>query len=196
MSPSHDPDAKAGHGGDRSGQPSPWVVRFAANVPQGGRVLDVAAGGGRHARLFLGRGARVTCIDRDISGLMDLSGEAEIIAADLEDGRSWPLAGRGFDAVVVVNYLFRPLLADMVASVAPGGVLIYATFGLGNEIYGKPRNPDHLLRPGELLEAVAERMIVIAYEAGREDTPSGPRVVQRICAMRPGEPRTIPALPR
>src|ERR1044071_4064168 len=148
--------------GRQLGDPSPWVVRFAALVPRGGRVLDIAAGGGRHSLLFLDHGCRVTAVDRDTS-LLPARPELEIVTADLEDGSPWPLPGRQFDGVVVTNYLHRPLLPQLVAALAQGGVLIYETFAIGNERFGRPSNPDFLLRPGELLGAT-QGLRVIAYE--------------------------------
>lgn len=164
---------------------SPWVLRFADHVPAGGRVLDLACGAGRHTRLFLERGCRVLAVDRDLSGLSDLRGVAnlETWEIDLEGGGGRPLAGRQFDAVVVVNYLHRPLLADLVSAVAPGGLLLYETFAAGHERFGRPRNPDYLLRPGELLEAVRGRMRVLAYEDVEVSEPR-PAAVQRIAARR------------
>lgn len=164
---------------------SPWVERFAGLVPMGSVVLDVAAGGGRHTRLFLARGHQVTAVDRDIGALTDLAaaGRLEILEADLEDGRPWPLGERRFGGVIVANYLYRPLLPAIVAAVAPGGCLIYETFALGNERFGRPSNPDFLLRPGELLEAVRGRMTVVAYENLEVSEPKR-AMVQRIAAVR------------
>ena len=170
-----------------SPEPSAWVLRFASLVPAGGEVLDVAAGSGRHARVFLERGHPVVAIDRDLSRLRDALGGAphlELVEADLEGAGPWPLAGRRFAGVVVTNYLHRPLLPTLVASVAPAGVLIYETFAVGNERYGHPRNPDFLLRPGELLEAVRGELEVVAYEHATCEEPR-PSVVQRIAARRP-----------
>ncbi|HIJ63210.1 MAG TPA: class I SAM-dependent methyltransferase [Rhodospirillaceae bacterium] len=163
---------------------SQWIVRFAPLVPEQASVLDLACGGGRHARFFLARGAHVTCVDRDLSGVADLAGRVELIAADLESGRpdAWPLASRRFDLVVVTNYLFRPLLARLPDCLTSGGLLLYETFGLGQERFGRPRNPDFLLRPGELLALAEGRLTVIAYEDGIEQRAAGPTVVQRICA--------------
>lgn len=165
--------------------PSAWVRRFAGLVPATGAVLDLACGGGRHARLFLERGHKVTAVDIDVSGVADLKADprAEILAADLENA-PWPLAGRRFAGVVVTNYLWRPLLPLIVAAVAPGGALIYETFARGNERFGKPSNPDFLLADGELLRAVEGRLRVVAYECLEVAEPR-PAVVQRIAAAAP-----------
>jgi len=171
--------------------PSDWITRFAGLVKPGGSVLDLAAGSGRHTRYFLGLGHPVVAVDRDASRLAELAADThragitpEVIQADLETGAPWPLAGRRFDAVIVTNYLFRPLFADLRDALAPGGVLLYETFGVGNEAYGRPRNPEHLLRPGELLELARDALTVIAYECGLVQRGGGPAVVQRICARR------------
>lgn len=166
---------------------SAWVRRFAPLVPARGRVLDVACGRGRHARLFLGRGHRVTAVDRDLSGLADLRDHDSLdaVEADLESGAPPPFAGQRFDAVVVTNYLYRPLLPTLVEVLAPGGLLIYETFALGNERFGRPSNPDYLLRPGELLEVVRGRLRVLAYEDLIVEAPK-PAAIQHICARREG----------
>ena len=160
--------------------PSAWVRRWSHLVGAGASVLDVACGSGRHVRWFAQRGARVTGVDRDAAATAPLAGIAEIVVADIENG-PWPLPGRRFDAVVVTNYLWRERLPDVVASVGPNGVLIYETFAVGNETVGKPSNPKFLLRPGELLHAVAG-LRVVAFEDGFEADPE--RCVQRIVAAR------------
>jgi SAM-dependent methyltransferase len=160
--------------------PSPWIVRWAGAIAPGGTALDLACGSGRHVRYLAARGLRVTAVDRDRAALAQSQGVAELIAADLEAG-SWPLPGRRFDAVVVTNYLWRPLLPTIAASVAEGGLLLYETFALGQEKFGRPSNPDFLLRPGELLSA-AQDLRVIAYEDGMAHAPE--RRVQRLAAWR------------
>lgn len=164
--------------------PSPWVTRFAPRITPGGTVLDLACGKGRHSRYLLAEGFQVTALDRDVSGLDDLIGRIEIIEADLEDGRPYPLAGRRFDGIVTTNYLHRPLLPRLVAGLAAGGVLIYETFARGNEKFGKPANPAFLLTPGELLEAVHGHLRVLAYEDITVETPR-PAAIQRIAALSP-----------
>jgi SAM-dependent methyltransferase len=165
---------------------SAWVERFAPLIRPGGYVLDLACGSGRHARHLAGRGYRVEAVDRDAEALLALGGSAAITVrhADLEGG-VWPYTDGTFDGIVVTNYLFRPLLPLIAASLAPGGMLIYETFAQGNESYGRPANPDFLLAPGELLAlARAAQLRVVAYEDGYSGTPK-PAMVQRIAAARP-----------
>lgn len=162
-------------------QPSAWIRRWSHLVAPGGAVLDLACGHGRHMRWFRVQGHPVTGVDRDPAAIEAIAGLGEALQADIENG-PWPLDGRRFDAVVVTNYLWRPLLPAIVASVAPGGVLLYETFAAGNETVGKPSRPDFLLQPGELLRACAE-LRVVAYEDGFLDEPA--RFVQRIAAVRP-----------
>jgi SAM-dependent methyltransferase len=144
-------------------------------------MLDLAAGRGRHAIFFAERGHKVTAVDRDVSRLPDHP-NIERLEADLEDGSPWPLPDRRFGGVVVTNYLHRPLMPQLLEAVAPGGVLLYQTFMEGNERFGKPSRPEHLLRDGELLELVRGRFSVTAYEARLISDPMA--MVQRIAARR------------
>jgi SAM-dependent methyltransferase len=152
-------------------------------IAPGGRVLDVACGGGRHARYLAQLGHAVEAVDRDAAALATLTGVDGIAtcAADLENGQ-WPYADVRFAGIVVANYLHRPLLPRLIEALARGGVLIYETFAAGNERYGRPRNPDFLLQPGELLEVVRGRLRVVAYEDVFTERPR-PALVQRICAV-------------
>jgi SAM-dependent methyltransferase len=162
--------------------PSDWIRRWTHLVPAGAAVLDVACGSGRHLRWFRERGHPVTGIDRAPEALAAAEDLGEAVAADLEDGSAWPLPGRRFGAVVVTNYLWRPIFPMLQDSVAPGGVLLYETFALGNETVGRPARAEFLLAPGELLRLV-DRLRIVAYEDGFIDQP--PRFVQRIAAVRP-----------
>lgn len=164
-------------------EPSPWVVRFAAALAPGARVLDVACGHGRHARWLAQRGCHVTAVDVDAACGASLADADAItfVQSDLE-GAQWPFGGQTFDAVVVVHYLHRPLLPLLAAALAHGGLLIYETFAAGNERFGRPRNPDFLLQPRELLQTFGT-LRVLAYEDGLQSAPSA-AMVQRIAARR------------
>jgi len=161
-------------------EPSPWIVRWMTLIRPGGAVLDVASGSGRHSHLLARMGFEVDAVDRDASLFHDKPEGVRLLEADIESG-PWPYAGRRFDGIVVTNYLHRPLLATLVDSLEPGGVLLYETFAQGNERFGKPANPAFLLAPGELLDAVRGRLAVLAYEDLVVDTPR-PAAIQRICA--------------
>jgi SAM-dependent methyltransferase len=169
--------------------PSPWVCRFAPLIPPGGEVLDLACGSGRHARHLATLGYRVEAVDRDADLLAALSGEPNIVTrrADLEAG-PWPYYGRQFDGIVVTNYLWRPLLPSLLASLAEGGAIVYETFMAGNERFGPPSNPQFLLRSGELLDLLHKRFRVVAFEQGEVNKPR-PAAIQRICAIRGGAPK-------
>ncbi|MDP3810100.1 MAG: class I SAM-dependent methyltransferase [Hydrogenophaga sp.] len=173
--------------------PSAWVQRWSHLVPSHGSVLDVACGHGRHLQWFAQRGHAVTGVDRSAEAIEAVKPFGRAVLADIENG-PWPLEGETFDAVVVTNYLWRALLPLITRSVAPGGVLIYETFAIGNESVGKPSRPDFLLQNGELLRA-CEGLHVVAYEDGYCDRPE--RFVQRIAAVRkhPGTPDSPPRYP-
>jgi SAM-dependent methyltransferase len=162
---------------------SNWVRRHAGRIPPASNVLDLACGNGRHARYLAGLGHRVTAIDIDLSAVIDLAADdrLELVERDLENA-PWPFAGRRFGGIVVTNYLYRPLYPYLVAALSDGGTLIYDTFAAGNERFGHPRNPAFLLNPGELLNAFAEDLHIVAYDHGRVDEPRQ-AMRQRLCAI-------------
>ena len=167
--------------------PSAWVQRWSHLVAARGIVLDVACGQGRHARWFHKLNHPLVLVDRAQTAIESIALPAqacEAVVADIENG-PWPFEGRQFDAVVVTNYLWRPLMPTLLGSLAPGGVLIYETFTQGNETVGKPSRPDFLLRPGELLELCRD-LRVVAFEDGFQQEPDAhlPRFIQRIAAVR------------
>lgn len=170
--------------------PSEWLLRWQHLLAPQSQILDIACGSGRHATWLASLGHRVTGIDRDTQALAQLAACVTAVHADIE-GQPWPLAQQQFDAVIVTNYLWRPLWPQIVGSVRDGGMLIYETFGQGNAAYGKPSRPDFLLMPGELLEVCAGWQVV-AYENGMRSGPD--RVVQRIVAIKP-LPAATPLLP-
>jgi SAM-dependent methyltransferase len=171
-----------------TGPVSVWVQRWLRCLPPGARVLDLAAGGGRHSRLAASAGLRVLAVDRDaeaLSRIADASdGQIDTCCIDLESG-PWILEPGAFDAVIVTNYLFRPRFALLCGLLAPGGLLILETFGLGNAAYGRPARPDFLLREGEAFDRVRSAgLVVLGYESGYVAQPR-PAIVQRVCAARP-----------
>ncbi len=192
----HGPAAEAERHAGGGVAPSAWVRRFAALIAPGGPVLDLACGGGRHTRLFRALGHPVTAVDRDLSGIADLAGDpgVERIEADIEQA-PWPLGGRRFAGIVVANYLWRPLFPALLDALAEGGVLVYETFAQGNGRFGRPRSPEYLLAPGELLERIAGRLHVVAFEHGIVSEPR-PAAVQRLCAVNaPADPDGLTSLP-
>ena len=160
--------------------PSAWAQQWTHLIPPHAHVLDVACGAGRHMRWLQAQGHTVTGVDRSPEAIAACAGLGELICADIENG-PWPLQDQQFGAVVVTNYLWRPLLPTLLASVAPGGVLIYETFAQGHETVGRPSRADFLLRPGELLQAFGA-LRTVAYEDGYLENPA--RFVQRIAAVR------------
>ena len=186
--------------------PSAWVRRFAPMIAAGGRVLDLACGSGRHALLLAELGFRVLALDRDGAALKrvveamaekrrsgaSITGLVDVTQADVESG-PWPFGDAQFDAVVVTNYLHRPLMPAIAASLGPGGVLIYETFGIGNERHGRPANPEFLLARDELLDCFRPRLTVVAFEQGLVAVPAL-AVVQRLCAVKTGDLASIPLL--
>jgi SAM-dependent methyltransferase len=174
--------------------PSAWVERFAPLIAPGARVLDLAAGTGRHAVFLAARGARVLAVDRDAAALASFAATpgVQTQVVDLEAG-VWPFASEHFDAIVAVNYLHRPLFTGLLASLAGDGVLLYETFAKGNEAFGKPTNPDFLLVCDELLELARGSLTVVAFEQGAIEGECV-RVVQRLAAVGRAR-RWPPALP-
>ncbi|KIF83574.1 SAM-dependent methyltransferase [Noviherbaspirillum autotrophicum] len=182
------------------GQPSAWVVRFAPLIPAG-EVLDLACGAGRHARLLASLGHPVMAVDRDAEALAQAAGPGiATVRADLEDEEApqsvWPFGADRFAGIVVTNYLHRPLFPHILDSLAPGGVLIYETFAMGNERFGKPSSPRFLLKTGELLDLVCTGGVkphVLAFEDGYIDEPK-PAMVQRICVVKGASAAAGPSL--
>jgi SAM-dependent methyltransferase len=170
--------------------PSAWVMRFCPLIAAGGKVLDLAAGSGRHSLYLAKLGFSVLAVDRDAGALELLTQSKSGLAIQVEqldlEGLVWPLADRSglFDAVVVTNYLYRPYLDLLPDLLAEGGVLIYETFTHGNAAFGKPSNPDFLLQTGELLDFAARQGLhILAYSDLYQAQPK-PAMVQGLCAVK------------
>ncbi len=165
-----------------------WVRRFAPLIPKGGVVLDLACGAGRHAELMACMGYEVLAVDQDVSSIEALQNPLIIPRGLNLEISDWPLAGSEFSAIVVTNYLYRPHLDELPKMLQKDGVLIYETFAAGNGDFGKPSNPNFLLKPGELLSFASRNGLkIVAYEDIYVDQPK-PAMVQRLCAVK-GEPK-------
>lgn len=169
---------------DQHNNISGWVYHHADRIPPDSDILDLACGKGRNARYLANLGHRITLIDHDLSGVVDLAGDRrfKLIKHDLEHS-PWPFAARSFDGIVITNYRYPPLYPHLITALSDGGTLIYDTFAVGNEHYGRPRNPAFLLEPGELLDAFAADLHIVAYDHGYVDAPKA-AIRQRLCACK------------
>ena len=160
------------------------MKRFATLIPKQGAVLDLACGSGRHAHYLADAGYSVTAVDRNLT-LFASSNQNQITTQELDlELDTWPLEGCVFEGIVVTNYLYRPYLDRLPQMLAKGGVLIYETFAQGNKAFGKPSNPNFLLKTGELLALAARYDLkVVAYEDIYQDSPK-PAMMHRICAVK------------
>jgi len=168
---------------------SDWILRFAARLPAGAEVLDLACGYGRHARALAAQGCRVDALDRDPQSALALQGVTgvQFRCVDLE-GADWPIERERYDAVIVTRYLYRPRLVQLAQALRDGGMLLYETFAQGNGQFGRPSNPDYLLEPFELARTFAPLLHVLAFEDGVVQGPR-PARLQRLCAIRTGAER-------
>jgi SAM-dependent methyltransferase len=165
-------------------KPSSWVVRFAPLIFKGSVALDLACGSGRHSQLLANLGHSVLAVDQDISAIQNVHSSAITPKCLNLEEATWPSLGAKFGGIVVTNYLYRPHLDRLPELLEEGGILIYETFALGNEKFGKPSNPNFLLNPGELLAFAARHSLkVLAYEDIYVDEPK-PAMVQRLCAVK------------
>jgi SAM-dependent methyltransferase len=164
--------------------PSEWIMRWCARLAPGSEVLDLACGSGRHSRPLAASGCRVDAVDVDPGCADHLAGTPGVRfrPLDLENG-PWPFEAQRYDAVVVANYLYRPGLPLLAQALRDGGILVYETFAVGNERFGRPRNPAFLLAPFELAACFAPLLHVLAFEDGVVEAPA-PARVQRLCAVR------------
>ena len=164
---------------------SNWVSENYNHIKKKGLILDLACGSGRNGKFLLEKGFDVVFLDRDTSQLdwVPEPFRSQVIKHDLEAGTSWGFSSCSFDAVVVTNYLYRPIFPDLLSIIDEGGVLIYETFSKGNEIYGKPTNPNYLLEPEELIDLVRPSMRLISFKEGYSNEGKE-SITQKIVAVK------------
>lgn len=168
--------------------PSAWVISHLKRIKPHGHILDYACGQGRHSLYLARQGYQVHAVDRDTQALEQLQALAlqenlpvTTQCIDLETNVAPRTQLEQYDGVLVTNYLYRPYLLDLADLLLSEGVLIYETFALGHERFGKPSNPDFLLKPNELL-VFAQKMRILAFEDCQINEPK-PACVQRVCAV-------------
>ncbi len=164
-------------------QISEWVKRFYSQIPKNGLILDLAGGSGRHTRFLAQKGFKLILLDNQIAKAKHLQNveNIELMEYNVEGGSSLPFLTSSFKGIVVTNYLYRPIFPQLICLLDDGGVLIYETFAVGHEKYGRPTNPDFLLKSGELISRISPQMRIIAYEE-RLITWPAKAYVQRIAA--------------
>lgn len=165
-------------------QISPWIATYWDLIPKDKPVLDLAAGKGRHSLFMLEKGYEVVAADIHTDALerLPVTSGLTVQSVDLEAG-PWPFKAAQFSGIIGVNYLWRARFSHLLGSLADGGILLYDTFARGNERFGKPSNPDFLLRPGELKE-LCGGLEIVHYAHGEVTVPR-PAVRQSIAARKP-----------
>ena len=169
--------------------PSHWIMQQAKGWPNGAKLLDFAAGRGRHScalsNTFPGR-FNILAADNNRPALKALAAKCpsvKTLHTDLENMNIWPFEEDNFDVVLVTNYLFRPRLPALFRLVGKGGFLAYETFADGNAAYGRPKNPNFLLNEGELPASLTDDFLILDYFHGKIDQPR-PAIIQRLAARR------------
>jgi SAM-dependent methyltransferase len=165
--------------------PEDWVVKHFNKIKKGGSVMDMAAGKGRHTQFFLDKGYNVVAVDQNITSLSIFNGHPKlrIVKADLETNSHAPFNAGVFNGIVVVNYLYRPIFQQIIEMLDTGGVLIFQTFMVGNELFGRPRNRNYLLLEDELKNFFSKELLILDSQQGYSDRPSK-AVTQKICAIK------------
>ena len=152
-------------------------------------VLDLACGGGRNGLFLVDRNLPVIFADIDqekLSALNTLAaskpGLVQTWQVDFEQPDTRPLIGKNFDAILVFNYLHRPLIDDIRQAIRQGGLIFYETFTVKQRQFGRPHNPDFLLQENELRDWFSDWEILHYFE-GETENPQ--RAIASLVARRP-----------
>jgi tellurite methyltransferase len=165
-------------------QPSQFLVENIGLLPRG-RALDIAMGGGRNAIYLATLGFEVEGVDSSREAIEEALAFARqqgvSIRTRLEDLEKIPYFEEGaYDLVLCFNYLQRSLMPQMKNWVKTSGMVVYETFIVDQVLFGRPRNPDYLLRHNELLEAFRD-FRVLRY---REGIFGGKKAIASILAQK------------
>ena len=125
-------------------------------------------------------------VDKNNEFLNNLKSSMNIktICQDLENQQKWSFSDNKFKVVLVTNYLFREKLNAIFSLVDLNGYIIYETFAIGNEKYGRPSNPNYLLKKNELLLFKPDNFDTIEFFEGLKIENSKKSIVQRLFAKR------------
>ncbi|MDY0186868.1 MAG: methyltransferase domain-containing protein [Syntrophus sp. (in: bacteria)] len=162
-----------GHNGKGEKAPNPLLVKFTpllkAQEPEG-PILDLACGAGQNGLFLAGLNLPVILADRSREALEEARRSAEARGLqvqfweiDLETGEN-SLQEDYYRTIMVFRYLHRPLMPSLRQAIRRGGILIYETFTIEQPRYGRPHNPDFLLRPGELAGWFEDWEIIHSFE--------------------------------
>ena len=156
-------------------KPSYWIVNELEILFQNYKsyeILDLASGYGRHSKYIASKNHNVVAVDNKITKLKTFSNHKRIksICFNMETEDKWPFKTE-FDIVIVVNYLFRNNFDKILKLVKLNGYLLYETFSLGNEKYGKPSNPDFLLKKNEFKKLIGKNFEIMKYLNVNEEYP-------------------------
>lgn len=181
---------------DGGSLPSEFLVAQLPRLPIG-KVLDVAAGRGRHSMFLASKDFTVHAIDRDNEALSSLKARAQqsgmtslsIQVIDLESDPANPpdLGHESYDAILVFFYLYRPLFPKLIQALKPGGMLLYETFLIDNHLLRQhPRRKKFCLGRNELLDLI-HGLRVLHFEEGLHGAPTGPdgAFTARMLAQKP-----------
>lgn len=174
-------------------EPARFLVSFShlldpKEVP--GPVLDVACGMGRNGLWLAKRGIKVIFCDRSEEALREVSKRAKSMGievdtwhVDLEIPGVNPFGEEAYGGILVFRYLHRPLIPCIRKALMPKGILLYETFTVDQVSFGRPCNPDHLLKPGELLSWFKDWDVIHYFEGVLEEPP---RAMARLVCRKPG----------
>ena len=151
-----------------------------------GPILDVACGDGHNGIFLATKHLAVVCCDKSREAL-DRAGKlakeqgvhVELWQVDLEGEGINPLPEESYGGIIVFRYLHRPLIPSIRKALRAEGILMYETFTVEQPKFGKPHNPDFLLKPNELQAWFQDWMIIHFFEGIKDDPKRA--VSQIIC---------------